>query len=136
MEPYRIVLANEPRLLRGLLHYALAKAAGFEVVDEVAPASAGAWMDPAKLSDAVAEGKADWVIVSLWHNGDLPPTLQHLVNAQPAVSLLGMAADGSRVKVYAPGAGDGQVLYDLSLSDLLTTLQNPRARRENSRERE
>jgi hypothetical protein len=136
MEPYRIVLANEPRLLRGLLHYAFAKAAGFEVVDEIAPTSAGAWMDPVNLSDVVAEGKADWVIVSLWHNGDLPATLRQLVDAQPAVSLLGMAADGSRVKVYVPGAGDGQVLYDLSLPDLFTTLKNPRARRNSSRERE
>jgi len=118
MEPYRIVLANEPRLLRGLLHYALAKAAGVEVVDEV--------LDPARLSDAVARGKADWVIVSLWRNGSLPPLLRRLVEAQPAVSLLGMAADGSRAMVYGPGVNGDQLLGNLSLSDLLTTLRTPR----------
>lgn len=115
MEPYRIVLANEPRLLRGLLHYALAKASGVEVVEEV--------LDPARLSDAVTRGRADWVIVPLWQNSQLPLPLQRLVDAQPAVSLLGMAADGSRVKVHAPDTGDDQVLRDLSLSDLLATLR-------------
>lgn len=115
MEPYRIVLANEPRLLRGLLHYALAKAAGMKVVDEV--------IDPGRLTEAVAQGRADWVIVSLWRNGNLPLSLQQLVKAQPAVSLLGLAADGSQVKVYGPGADHDRTLRALSLSDLLATLR-------------
>lgn len=129
MESYRIVLANEPRLLRGLLHFALAKAAGLEVVDEIS----GASMNPARLSDAVAQGNADWVIVSLWENGNLPPAIQRLVDSQPTLSVLGMAADGSRVKVYEPGANGAQVMPDLALSDLLATLRshprlNPRKR--------
>lgn len=136
MEPYRIVLANEPRLLRGLLHYALARTTGMEVVDEVVPAFAGASIDPARLSDAVQHGKADWVIVSLWRNGNLPQPLQQLVDTQPAVSLLGMAADGSRVMVHGPGLDGHQMLRDLSFSDLLATLRSRKAPRKTPRERE
>lgn len=115
MESCRIVLANEPRLLRGLLHYALAKAADVEVVGEV--------MDPARLPDAVAQGAADRVIVSLWRDTDLPLPIRRLVDAHPAVAVMGVAADGSRVKLYEPGVDGEQVMRGLSLSDLLAVLR-------------
>jgi DNA-binding NarL/FixJ family response regulator len=116
MESYRVVLANEPRLLRGLLSRVLQQAPGVLVV--------GQEMDKAKLSSMVAERQADWVIVSLWQNGNLPAFLQALVAEHPSLCLLGMAADGSRARTWCQERGE-QSLNSLTLDTFITTLRHP-----------
>jgi len=116
MESYRVVLANEPRLLRGLLSRVLKQAPGLQVV--------GQELDKAKLSSTVAESRADWVIVSLWQNGNLPAFLRDLVSEHPSLCLLGMAADGSRARTWCLGRGE-QSLNGLTLDEFLTTLRHP-----------
>lgn len=114
MECYRVVLANQPRLLRGLLNRVLAKAPGVEVVSEE--------LDPRRLSSTVAQNKADWVIVSLWQDGEMPFALENLLVEHPSMCLLGMASDGSQVRIRCAAAGD-TALGSLSLDDFLATLR-------------
>ncbi|MFN2227779.1 MAG: hypothetical protein ACK2UY_15775 [Anaerolineae bacterium] len=116
MESYRVVLSNEPRLLRGLLSRVIQQAPGVMVV--------GQEMDKARLSSMVAESRADWVIVSLWQNGQLPAFLRDLVSAHPSLCLLGMAADGSRARTWCQERGE-QALNGLSLDEFITTLRHP-----------
>jgi hypothetical protein len=110
---YRVVLANEPRLLRGLLSRVLQHASGIQV--------AGEEMDDGALSSLVEERKADWVIVSLWQDGDLPAFLQDLAAKHPSLCFLGMAADGSQARTWCSEKGE-QSLCDPTLDELLATL--------------
>jgi len=114
MESYRVVLANQPRLLRGLLSRVLAKAPDVQVVSEE--------LDLAKLSDTVDQKNADWVIVSLWQDGEMPSPLEKLLAEHPTTCLLGMAADGSQARVWCPTV-DNSDLDGLSLHDLFATLR-------------
>lgn len=116
MESYRVVLANEPRLLRGLLSRVLKQAPGVMVV--------GQELDEAKLSSTVGESQADWVIVSLWQNGNLPAFLRNLVSDHPSLCLLGMAADGSRARTWCLERGE-QSLNGLTLEEFISTLRHP-----------
>jgi DNA-binding NarL/FixJ family response regulator len=113
MESYRVVLANQPRLLRGLLSRVLAKAPDVEVSEE---------LDLAKLPATVAEQKADWVIVSLWQDGKMPRPLEELLTKHPSTCLLGVAADGSQARVRCSNM-DNTHLDGLSLQDLFATLR-------------
>jgi DNA-binding NarL/FixJ family response regulator len=114
MESCRVVLANQPRLLRGLLSRVLAKAPGVEVVSEE--------LDLAKLSATVKQENADWVIVSLWQDGEMPRPLEQLLARHPTTCLLGMAADGSQARVRC-STMDNTDLDGLSLQDLFATLR-------------
>ncbi|MEJ2208631.1 MAG: hypothetical protein P8129_06295 [Anaerolineae bacterium] len=84
----------------------------------------GQEMDKAKLSSTVAESQADWVIVSLWQNGNLPAFLQNLVSDHPSLCLLGMAADGSHARTWCLERGE-RSLNGLTLDEFITTLRHP-----------
>lgn len=114
MDSCRVVLANQPRLLRGLLSRVLAKAPDVKVVSEE--------LDLAKLSATVDRENADWVIVSLWRHGELPTPLERLLAEHPTTCLLGMAADGSQARVRCSTVGHTD-LNGLSLEDLFATLR-------------
>jgi hypothetical protein len=113
MKPTRVIVANEPRLLRGMLRRALAQVPGLQVVDEIA--------DPTELLTRLRETKAEWVIVSLWPNGALPPVLEVLLSEYPLICLFGVAADGSQARVKCPGHPE-QTVSGLSLDDLVAIL--------------
>ena len=114
MESYRVLLANEPRLLRGLLSRVLAQVAGLTVV--------GQETDKAKLSSRVTESEADWVIVSMWQNESLPAFLRDLVSEHPSLCLLGMAPDGSRARTWSLEGGERR-LNGLTLEEFIATLR-------------
>lgn len=114
MQLYRVILANEPRLLRGLLSRALQQAPGVQVV--------GQETDKAKLASTIDESGADWVIVSLWQNGNLPAFLQDLISERPSLCLMGMAADGSQARTWSPDGGERN-LNGLTLDELIATLR-------------
>ncbi len=109
-------MANEPRLLRGMLRRAISRAPGLQV--------AGETTDPGELSSLVRESGAQWVITSLWPEGLAPSIVQALLIEQPALSILGMAADGSRAKI-ARLIAEEETRQDLSWEDLLTILSRP-----------
>ena len=114
MQTSRIVLANEPRLLRGMLRRVIAEAPGLEVVDEVT--------NLGKLSSLANQSKAQWVIVSIWPAGLVPSAVQSLLVKRSTLCILGMAADGSKAKIVCPGSME-ETLDELSLDDLIEILQ-------------
>ncbi len=115
MPPVRVILANQPRLLREMLNRAISRAPGLTVVREIA--------DPADLARVAVESQAHWVIVSLWPAGEAPPLVKAILAANPAVCVLGIAADIDRVKIRC-GESEERVLQDPSLDGLLATLRH------------
>jgi DNA-binding NarL/FixJ family response regulator len=117
MQMSRVILANEPRLLRGLLQRVLSRVPGLAVVGEVS--------DPAQLAPMVDQSEPQWVIVSIWPEGSVPSVIQPLLGKPTPPGILGMAADGSQVKVMTAGTPE-ETRGGLSLDDLIAIL-NKRA---------
>ena len=111
---HRIILANKPRLLREMLERVLAKVDDLEI--------AGQAMNLAELLWLVEQMEPEWVIVSLTDHGNIPGTVKSLLNRYPAVYILGIALDGSQVRVNQIGFPDDFVLANLSLEELINIL--------------
>ena len=117
MQTNRVILANEPRLLRGMLRRVISGAPGLEVMGEA--------MDLAKLSSLVSQSKAQWVIVSIWPAGIVPNSVQSMMVERSALCILGMAADGSQARVICTDSPE-ETLDELSLDDLIAILHRRR----------
>jgi DNA-binding NarL/FixJ family response regulator len=115
MKSYRVILANQPRLLRSLLRRVLRKSGDIDVVGEVT--------DLESLPSKVEQTDAQWVIVSLWRNGNFPDALRSLMVEHPALCLLGLAEDGSQAIIRCPGSAEAAVSR-LSLDSLLAALRS------------
>jgi DNA-binding NarL/FixJ family response regulator len=115
MQSSQVILANEPRLLRGMLKRVIAKAPGLQVVGEVT--------DPAKLSSLIQQTNARWVIVSLWPRGFLPSTLEFLLTEHSSLCILGVAADGSQARIKRAESPE-EDLPNLSLGKLIAVLSD------------
>ena len=111
----RIVLANQPRLLREMLGRVFSITPGLQVVAEVD--------DPMHLSDVISDSQANWLIVTLDGDGSAP--LLNRAKESSFFSLMAISPDGKQVEVHtttADGHAQSYTLYDISLSVLLSVL--------------
>lgn len=114
MSTKRVILANNSRLLREMLHRVLNKTAELEVVRELA--------DQENLPSAIEQLDPAWVIVSSQHGEHAQRWLDARVAENPAVRFLILSPDysGLRVKSHlAPEEG----LADVSLQDFIHILE-------------
>jgi DNA-binding NarL/FixJ family response regulator len=118
---HRVVLANDSRLLRGMLKHVIDKAPGLEVVDEIS--------DRAMLLAAVERTRPHWAIVSLSRDGSMPETVDRILGRCSSVGILGIATDGTLTKVKRV-ACDEQILGCVSLEELISVLLEKDARPE------
>jgi len=114
----RIVLANQPRLLREMLGHVFVSTAGLQVI--------AALDDPAQLSEIIREAQPTWLIVTLGSNSwELLKSLS-CPAGESVPSLLAISVDGKQIEVHTTNA-DGNVqsysLYDISLENLLAILR-------------
>jgi hypothetical protein len=133
--PSGVILAVETRLLREMLRHAIIKSPDLRLVGEVNQGT--------DLISAVKQQDVQWVVMSLSPDGGLPHAAQALLAADPFLSILAVASDGSQVKLgwkqpdqrSAGKAKDGKkvpvpvseshemFLEDLSLDGLLAVLR-------------
>jgi DNA-binding NarL/FixJ family response regulator len=113
MKMSHVILANEPRLLRGMLKRVLNRTPELKVVGEVT--------DQALIRSLVEETDVQWVIVPLWSERGAPHAIRDLLTEHPTVSVMGMAPDGSRAKIKRAGRPE-QILPGLSLDELVNAL--------------
>jgi len=113
MQSRQIILANEPRLLRSMFRRILGKMPALEVAGEVS--------DLAELPSLVDEMDVQWVVVSLSSEGRLPESVQALLTSHPSVGILGIAMDGSLVKIQR-GTHAETATSVLSLDQLVAAL--------------
>ena len=134
MQQHRIVVANKQRLLRQMLRRVIEKTPDFQVVGEISGLT--------RLPEYVDQVDAQWVIVSLESDGNMPEEIETLLAQYPTVRVLAVASDGSHVKVKWVETHE-EDLDNLSLGALVAALrkQSPwqshahaSARREPSKE--
>jgi len=116
-DPRRIILANQPRLLREMLSRVFAATPGLQVVGEVE--------NFVGLAELMTRVKAHWIIVTLDGEGQSPLRVSSPSTGLPTTSLMAISADGRQVEVQTAMADGGihqYSLYDVSLTVLLAIL--------------
>jgi DNA-binding NarL/FixJ family response regulator len=117
-----ILLANQPRMLREMLHRALDRTPDVRLVLETDK--------PNQIPRILDRVRADWLIASLNEDEQLPRPVQEAIQQNPSVSVLGLSADGSHVEVRGAvshgesSEGRRYSLENISLSELLTILED------------
>jgi len=116
-DPRRIILANQPRLLREMLSRVFAATTGLQVVGEVE--------NFVGLAEVMTQVKAHWLIVTLDNEDQSPLRVSNAGTGLPTTSLMAISADGRQVEVQTAMADGGvhqYILYDVSLAVLLAIL--------------
>jgi|GEM_PF-2491418 len=116
-DPRRIILANQPRLLREMLSRVFAATPGLQVVGEVE--------NFVGLAEVMTQVKAHWLIVTLDNEDQSPLRVSNAGTGLPTTSLMAISADGRQVEVQTAMADGGvhqYILYDVSLAVLLAIL--------------
>ena len=114
MSTKRVILANNSRLLREMLHRVIDKTAQLEVVQELA--------DQENLPSAIERLDPAWVIVSSRHEERAQHWLDARVAEYPAVRFLILSGDYSRLQIKSHAAPE-EYLADVSLQDLIQILE-------------
>ena len=116
-----VLLANQPRMLREMLHRALLKTPGLQLVFEVE--------EPDLIARVLDHIDADWLITSLTSEQKLQSTVQQALEQKPSLSIIGVSEDGSHVEVYMPVQNEVRhdrrhySLNNISLANLLSILR-------------
>jgi hypothetical protein len=97
-----------------MLSRVIDKAPGLQVVAEL--------QDLSKYPDVVRQTGADWTILLLDPDEQVPEIVEQVLNQQPSMRLLVMAVDGSQVRMRWIEPHEIS-LDDKSLDDLLTILR-------------
>ena len=110
-----IILANNPRLLRGMLKRVLQNVPDLVVVGETS--------DSKGLLAMIEQTNAKWIVLSLPVDGKIPEEAETILSVHPNVFVLAVAADGSRVKVKWRELYEKE-LKGLVLDDLMAVLRH------------
>ena len=113
MSEHRIILANSSRLVREMLNRILRKTDNLEVVQEVT--------NHKKLPTEIEKSDAEWVIMSLPIDSNMPEWVDTYIVNHPYVHFMAVASDGSWVKTKWLEYHE-EKLNNLSLRDLIHIL--------------
>ncbi len=91
MESFRIVLATDSRLLRGMLKRVIEKKPGLELVGETGQLSMAV--------EIAVDQDADWVIMSLSPDEKIPPVADDLLFDNPAIAVMAISDNGQAFRI-------------------------------------
>ena len=117
-----VVLANQPRNLRHMLHRALTVIPRTPVVIELD--------NPEMIPDVLDRVPVDWLVATLTAEGELTAPAEEAVDEHPSLGVIGISTDGSHIAVQGPqrdndnGARTQDSFDEISLSDLILILQD------------
>lgn len=89
----RVLVANQPRLMRELVLETLADQPGIEVVGEV--------IDEAEIPDRVDHTLPDFLVIALDEPGRRPDICATILRAHPQVRILAIASGPNRATCYS-----------------------------------
>jgi DNA-binding NarL/FixJ family response regulator len=117
MQKRRIILVSDSRLLRELFQSAIQKSEQLEITQEI--------HDPNELPLIIELFNADWVIMSLAVDEDIPKWVNIYIGNHPHVRFLFISDDNGKIMMRWLEPRE-KYLNDLSLSDLIHILEkNP-----------
>ncbi len=113
-----ILLANQPRIFREVLHRTLDGMQESQLVLEV--------VDLKRLPQILERVQASWLVVSLTANSRIPEAVRKLIDTYPLLSILGVSLDGSLIEILASdpnGKRSRSVHRDMTLAELLEVVR-------------
>ncbi|MFO7634801.1 MAG: hypothetical protein R6W76_19790 [Caldilinea sp.] len=110
----RIILAYDARLVREMWRRVLSRSPQFKIVGEVG--------DLSQVAPILTHSGAEWVIVSLTPDGQVPSIVHEWLDGHAALHVLAMAADSSAIR-FLPGVTDGLQGEVLSVDEVLAIFQ-------------
>jgi hypothetical protein len=110
----RIILVNSSRIVGDMLKKVIGKTPGLEIVSNIE--------DIAKLPEIVEQVEADWAIVLLPPDDQVPKIVQHVITEQISMRFLLMGVDGSHVRMMYNEPHEVP-LDEKNLADLLELLR-------------
>lgn len=116
----RIVLANSSLLVRDLLKKVIGKKPGLEIVSNVE--------DYTELPEILETTEADWGIILLPPNGEVPEIINQVIEEQTSMRFLLMDVDGSHVRMIYRKPQEVP-LDEQNLQDILELLRKDRIER-------
>lgn len=117
--PVRVVLANQPRLLRELLLQTIRSQSGIEVIAEV--------HDELDVERIVDENKPDFLIVSLNEKDKCPAICNVLLLRYPGMKILGLATERNKSMFFWSFVNSIEsVPVEASEDGILAVLRGPR----------
>jgi len=114
MATKRVVLANNSRLLREMLHRVINKADNLEVVQELP--------NHEELPSAIEHFDPEWVIVSLPYNNSALGWINDCMADYPSVRFILLSPDNSSIKMKWQ-TSDEEDLTNLSVKDFIHILE-------------
>jgi DNA-binding NarL/FixJ family response regulator len=121
----KIILANNSRFVRDMLKKVIAKSPGLEIVSEIE--------DLAELPARARQAQADWAIVLLSPDEEVPELVEKVIREQPTMRFLLMGVDGSHARMKWSEPREVP-LDEKNLSELLDLLRQEQPQNE-SKER-
>ena len=115
IESTRIILLNGSPFLHEVLHRAIDKQDGLQVVADVDELN--------RYPEIASEVEADWTYLLLTPGSEIPLTVQEVIAAKPEMGLLVMATDGSSVRVRWLERHDEDLNVE-ALEEIFDVLQN------------
>lgn len=110
----RIILVNSSRIVGDMLKKVIGKTPGLEIVSNTE--------DIAKLPEIVEQVEADWAIVLLPPDDQVPKIVQQVITEQISMRFLLMGVDGSHVRMMYNEPHEVP-LDEKNLADLLELLR-------------
>jgi DNA-binding NarL/FixJ family response regulator len=119
----RVLVANQPHLVRDLISFTIADQEDLEIVGQVE--------DVAELSDLVEETRPDYVIISLEKPGKRPPACDSLLERYPHIKILAVTSESNTSILYWTSFESHSICFDSSEEGLLKALRGKIALEEN-----
>lgn len=92
IKPIRVVVANQPRLMRDLLIATISDQPDLEIVGEVE--------DDSELANTVERTRPDFLIVELEKYNRIPPVCRSLLEAYPQMKVIAVSPDRNSSMFY------------------------------------
>ncbi|MGH9791800.1 MAG: hypothetical protein ACRD5W_11365 [Candidatus Acidiferrales bacterium] len=116
MKKTRVLVANQPRLMRELVLETLCDQPDIEVVGEL--------QDDSKITEAVEETHPDFLIVALRGGEELPPMCDQLLRRHPEMRILALAPDRTSSMYYWASLDIHTQTVEASQEGVLTALRD------------
>ena len=84
-QPIRVIVANQPRLMRELVLSTIEEQPDIQIVAEI--------QDESEIAEVVEETHPDFLIVALHESGKCPPICDFLLRRHPEMRILALAPE-------------------------------------------
>lgn len=112
----RVIVANQPPLLRDVIATRLATEEGVEVVAQIG--------DEAEISRVIEQTMTEFLIISLDSRQFRRPDREDMLQRHPEIKIMALARDGNSFTLFSASDGIRSVTYNAAEVDILDVMRS------------